>query len=148
MPPVCYQQLSTDINMPSPFIGVRVPQEIYDALQAHIESSGEKQPKVVVKALQAYLDLPASAETSLEERVNHLEDRLSALEGRSSNSPRSAKELTHKDVARLTGYAARTIGNYHKGNEIIANPDTGYEFIPRTDGKNRFWIAQISGDIN
>jgi len=133
--------------MPSPFIGVRVPQEIYDALQAHIESSGEKQPKVVVNALQAYLNLPASAETSLEERVNHLEDRLSALEGRSSQSQRSVKEFTHKAVAGLTGYADSTIRTCHKNNETVANSATGFEFIPRTDGKKRYWIAQISEDI-
>jgi len=134
--------------MPSPFIGVRVPQEIYDALQAHIESSGEKQPKVIVNALQAYLNLPASAETSLEERVNYLEKRLSALEGRSSHSQGSVRELTHAEVARLTGYTAGTIGRYHKDNKTVINTDTGYEFIPKTDGERRFWIAQISEDIN
>lgn len=134
--------------MPSPFIGVRVPQEIYDALQAHIENSGEKQPKVVVNALQAYLNLPASAETSLEEKVNHLEERLSVLEGRSPHRQGSVREFTHKDVARLTGYATSTISNYHGKNETVTNPETGYEFIPKNDGKRRFWIAQISEDIN
>jgi hypothetical protein len=134
--------------MASPFIGVRVPQEIYDALQAHIEEKGEKLPKVIVNALQAYLNLPGSAETSLEARVNYIEERLSVLEGQSSHSEKSVKELTHKDVARLTGYAASTIGKYHGENETVANPETGYEFIPRIDGKRRFWITQISEDIS
>lgn len=133
--------------MPSPFIGGRIPQELHDHLQAHIDKSGEKLPKIIINALQAYLNLPASSESLLEERVSELEARLTALEAesvRAEEAPEEIEGLTHEEVAERTSYAISTLKVYHtKG---ISVSDGEYTYIASGKGKERLWIAQISND--
>lgn len=62
--------------MPSPFIGGRIPQELHDTLQKHIEDSGEKLPQILQQALSNYLNYTPA----VDRKQSGLEERLTALE--------------------------------------------------------------------
>lgn len=62
--------------MPSPFIGGRIPQELHDALQKHIENSGERLPYILQQSLSNYLNYTPT----VDKKQAGLEDRLSVLE--------------------------------------------------------------------
>lgn len=92
--------------MPSPFIGGRIPQELHDALQKHIEESGEKLPQVLQKALSSYLNYTSAVDkkqSGLEERLTALETAFQKLKAdveRSETSDVPPIEETEKEVVQ------------------------------------------------
>lgn len=61
--------------MPNPFLGVRIPPEINEAILARMRETGESKSDIVIQSLRAYLGLPSS-----HDRLTDVEERLSALE--------------------------------------------------------------------
>lgn len=61
--------------MANPFIGVRIPRELAEALNAHLRTTGQSKSDVVIEALRMYLGiLPCHS------RLSEVERRLAALE--------------------------------------------------------------------
>ena len=61
--------------MPNPFLGVRIPPEVEQALIDRMHQTGQSKSEVVIAALKAYLNLP-----SCSERLSDVEKRLSEVE--------------------------------------------------------------------
>lgn len=61
--------------MPNPFLGVRIPQDLSDAIAARIQETGQSRSEIVIEALRLYLGIaPEQA------RLDSVEERLSAVE--------------------------------------------------------------------
>ncbi|GCE94689.1 hypothetical protein NIES46_27480 [Arthrospira platensis NIES-46] len=61
--------------MPNPFLGVRIPSEVHEALMARVEITGQSKSDLVIDALRSYLGISPQ-----QEKLDQLEVRLSALE--------------------------------------------------------------------
>ncbi|NJL84201.1 MAG: hypothetical protein HC890_17090 [Chloroflexaceae bacterium] len=61
--------------MPNPFVGVRIPHELNEALVARTRETGQSKSDVVITALKNYLGV-----ASYEERLAAIEERLAVLE--------------------------------------------------------------------
>lgn len=61
--------------MPNPFLGVRIPSEVHEALMARVEITGQSKSDLVIDALRSYLGIAPQ-----QEKLDQLEVRLSALE--------------------------------------------------------------------
>jgi hypothetical protein len=61
--------------MPNPFLGVRIPTEIHEALMARAKITGQSKSELVIDALMIYLGMSPQ-----QEKIEELEARLSALE--------------------------------------------------------------------
>lgn len=70
--------------MPNPFLGVRIPPELHEALMAKIENTGQSKSDIVIQALSAYLGIATQ-----HQKLEDLETRLSTLE-------RKLEQLTHR----------------------------------------------------
>lgn len=72
-----------DNPMPNPFLGVRIPPDIHEAILARMQETGESKSDIVIQSLRAYLGLPSSHDrlTQVEERLAILEQKF--LEGES-----------------------------------------------------------------
>ncbi len=70
--------------MPNPFLGVRIPPELYEALMAKIETTGQSKSDIVIQALSAYLGIATQ-----HQKLEDLETRLSKLE-------QKLEQLTHR----------------------------------------------------
>lgn len=46
--------------MPKPFVSGRVPQKLFEELEAHCTSTGIRRSEVLIRALEAYLGVPPS----------------------------------------------------------------------------------------
>lgn len=64
--------------MPNPFLGVRIPPELNEAIAARMRETGQSRSDVVIAALKQYLGMSSSHErlAAVEERLAALEDRL------------------------------------------------------------------------
>lgn len=61
--------------MPNPFLGVRIPQDLSDAIAARTQATGQSRSEIVIEALRLYLGIaPEQA------RLDSVEERLSAVE--------------------------------------------------------------------
>ncbi len=63
--------------MPNPFLGVRIPPELHEALMARVKATGQSKSDLVVEALRAYLDMADQPD-----KISELESRLAILEHR------------------------------------------------------------------
>lgn len=70
--------------MPNPFLGVRIPPELHEALMARMETTGQSKSDIVVQALSAYLGIATQ-----HQKLENLETRLSTLELK-------LEQLTHR----------------------------------------------------
>ncbi|MFM6196841.1 MAG: hypothetical protein ACKPEN_20325 [Planktothrix sp.] len=70
--------------MPNPFLGVRIPPELHEALMAKIENTGQSKSDIVIQALSAYLGIATQ-----HQKLEDLETRLSTLE-------QKLEQLTHR----------------------------------------------------
>lgn len=61
--------------MPNPFLGVRIPPEIEQAIVERMQHTGQSKSDIVIAALQAYLELP-----SCHQRLTEVEERLAEVE--------------------------------------------------------------------
>lgn len=61
--------------MANPFLGVRIPRELDQAIAERMQVTGQSKSDVVIKALKAYLGL-----LPCQERLAAIEQRLAALE--------------------------------------------------------------------
>lgn len=61
--------------MSNPFIGVRISQELNEAVLARMKQTGQSKSEVVIAALNSYLGI-----SSPQERLEVIEQRLLALE--------------------------------------------------------------------
>ncbi len=61
--------------MPNPFLGVRIPPEIEEAMITRMQHTGESKSDIVIAALKLYLGLP-----SCHQRLTEVEERLSEVE--------------------------------------------------------------------
>ncbi|MDC0832427.1 hypothetical protein AY599_25005 [Leptolyngbya valderiana BDU 20041] len=61
--------------MPNPFLGVRIPPDIHEAILARMQETGESKSDIVIQSLRAYLGLPSS-----HDRLTQVEERLAILE--------------------------------------------------------------------
>ncbi|WP_224409589.1 hypothetical protein [Oscillatoria salina] len=61
--------------MPNPFLGVRIPPEIDEAIAARMKETGQSKSEITIAALRSYLGI-----TSCQDRLSEVEQRLSALE--------------------------------------------------------------------
>lgn len=63
--------------MPNPFLGVRIPPEVHEALMARVEMTGESKSDIVVDSLRTYLGMSKGVD-----RLSELENRLSVIENK------------------------------------------------------------------
>ncbi len=70
--------------MANPFLGVRIPPELEQAILTRMKETGQSKSEIVISALRSYLGI-----MSCHERLDNVEQRLSALE----KSVREAVEL-------------------------------------------------------
>ncbi|CAD5924457.1 hypothetical protein PCC9214_00875 [Planktothrix tepida] len=70
--------------MPNPFLGVRIPSELHEALMARVETTGQSKSDIVIQALSAYLGIATQ-----HQKLENLETRLSTLELK-------LEQLTHR----------------------------------------------------
>ena len=72
--------------MPNPFIGIRIPTNLNEALLARMHETGQSKSEVVIAALRSHLGL-----ASPQQRLEDIEQRLSILEaivsGKLSETP-------------------------------------------------------------
>lgn len=61
--------------MPNPFLGVRIPSEVHEALMARVTITGQSKSDLVIDALRTYLGMSPQ-----QEKIEELEVRLSTLE--------------------------------------------------------------------
>ncbi|MEC4986094.1 MAG: hypothetical protein SAJ37_18370 [Oscillatoria sp. PMC 1068.18] len=61
--------------MPNPFLGVRIPLEIDEAIAARMKETGQSKSEIAIAALRSYLGI-----TSCQDRLSEIEQRLSTLE--------------------------------------------------------------------
>lgn len=61
--------------MPNPFLGVRIPPELEQAIIDRMQQTGESKSEIVIAALETYLEMP-----SYHQRLTELEQRLSEVE--------------------------------------------------------------------
>ncbi|WP_196601281.1 hypothetical protein [Gloeocapsopsis dulcis] len=70
--------------MANPFLGVRIPPELEQAILTRMKETGQSKSELVISALRSYLGM-----MSCHERLDNVDQRLSALE----KSVREALEL-------------------------------------------------------
>lgn len=63
--------------MPNPFLGVRIPPELHEALMARVKETGQSKSDLVVEALRTYLGMAHQPD-----KMEELESRLAILEHR------------------------------------------------------------------
>ena len=63
--------------MPNPFLGVRIPPELHEALMARVKATGQSKSDLVVEALRTYLGMAHQPD-----KISELESRLAILEHR------------------------------------------------------------------
>lgn len=61
--------------MPNPFLGIRIPTDLNEALIARMQETGQSKSEVVIAALRDHLGL-----ASHQKRLDAIEQRLSILE--------------------------------------------------------------------
>ena len=76
--------------MPNPFLGVRIPPEVHEALMAEVKATGQSKSDLVIEALKAYLGM-----ASQHNRIEELEMRLSALEVQLEHLSQQSDPLKH-----------------------------------------------------
>ncbi|MGL5081572.1 MAG: YlcI/YnfO family protein [Microcoleaceae cyanobacterium] len=76
--------------MPNPFLGVRIPPDVHEALLARVQATGQSKSDVVVDALRAYLGM-----SSHQDRIGDLESRLSVLEGQLEHMNQQSLPTSH-----------------------------------------------------
>lgn len=64
--------------MASPFFSGRIPQELFERIEQHVQSTGESKSQILVNALSQYLGLELPASNSSE--VANIKTRLAVLE--------------------------------------------------------------------
>lgn len=77
--------------MPNPFLGVRIPPELEQAILERMQHTGQSKSDIVIAALKMYLDLP-----SCHQRLTQVEERLSEVESALKEHDRPA-ETNHMD---------------------------------------------------
>jgi hypothetical protein len=69
--------------MANPFFSGRIPQELLDRVEQHVQDTGESKTNVLIQALAAYLNFPirlsSTNNSDLEKRVNDLEQQIVKL---------------------------------------------------------------------
>lgn len=141
--------------MASPFFSGRIPQELYDRVEQHINESGEGKTQILINALSQYLgveipkpkssnvntDLFFSELESLKERVSLLErsqpKQLSLLSPDNTNDNKmittdnSIMVLTSKEVTELTGIPRGTFEDRHRSGKLPISKN-GYTILAHT----------------
>jgi len=66
--------------MPNPFLGVRIPPELEQAIFERMQHTGQSKSDIVIAALKTYLELPSCHQrlTEVEERLAEVESALKA----------------------------------------------------------------------
>lgn len=72
--------------MANPFLGVRIPADLNEAILARMRQTGQSKSEIVIDALKVYLGMSPQ-----QDRLDSVEERLSALEVELG--------LTHRDPA-------------------------------------------------
>lgn len=109
-----------------PFFSGRIPRDLFNAIEKHIQKTNETKTQVLVNALVEYLELPSPRETeeinkdkinSLENLVNthqqiikQLENRISKLELGEKPPINDQKLITSDNTETLTNLPEGTIG--------------------------------------
>jgi vacuolar-type H+-ATPase catalytic subunit A/Vma1 len=69
--------------MANPFFSGRIPQELFDRVEKHVQEAGESKTNILVQALAAYLNFPIqvnkASDSNLERRVQELEQQAIKL---------------------------------------------------------------------
>ena len=76
--------ITNDNSMASnPFLSGRIPQELLNRVEKHIQDTGESKTNILIQALAAYLNFPIqlsnSSSSTLEKRLNDLEQQVEKL---------------------------------------------------------------------
>ncbi|MBD2364491.1 hypothetical protein H6G36_25515 [Anabaena minutissima FACHB-250] len=64
-----------------PFLSGRIPQELWNAVNAHAKEAGKTRTDIMIEAVCAYLNLPTPNAPN-EQRIEELERRMAELEDR------------------------------------------------------------------
>lgn len=126
------------------FVGARIPQDLYNHYEAHLEETGQKPTQLITAALSAYLNFPLSKSqdsiTVDNERFHSLEDRVIALELAlkemqfQSISPAASIDPHHKPTVNEQKEQADVIsGNIEIDNSNDRHP---YSIIIQKDGSS------------
>ena len=69
--------------MANPFFSGRIPQELLDRVEKHVQDTGESKTNILIQALATYLNFPVqpsnSNNSTLEKRLNDLEQQVEKL---------------------------------------------------------------------
>jgi hypothetical protein len=69
--------------MANPFFSGRIPQELLDRVEKHVQEAGESKTNILIQALAAYLNFPIQVnkanDSNLERRVQELEQQVIKL---------------------------------------------------------------------
>ncbi len=73
--------------MPNPFLGVRIPPELHEAIMVRVKTTGQSKSDLVIHALTAYLGMAPKQEKceELEARLSQLEKKIEQLSHRIEN---------------------------------------------------------------
>lgn len=69
--------------MPKPFLGVRISNELNEAIAIRMQETGQSRSDIAIAALQCYLGM-----TPCHERLKSIEQRLAVLEGQLAVGPK------------------------------------------------------------
>ena len=73
--------------MANPFLGVRIPADLNEAILARMRKTGQSKSEIVVDALRVYLGISPQ-----HDRLESVEERLSALEMHAGLKPVSPED--------------------------------------------------------
>ncbi|MGB3533113.1 MAG: ribbon-helix-helix protein, CopG family [Microcoleaceae cyanobacterium] len=86
--------------MPNPFLGVRIPPEVDEALMAQVKATGQSKSDVVIDALKAYLEM-----TPQHDKITELEMRLSVLEAQLEQLTRHTHSVEHHPESQTINHS-------------------------------------------
>ena len=114
-----------------PFIAARVPEGLNEALEKHVEATGESRTTALINALSSYLKWSDSKEhkaSSAVDRLSLLEKRVTALE-----------EITKQDKDTQESQMEFAIKFDSKQTNVTDNADKSDNKNPKDSGSN--WLT-------
>ncbi len=124
---------------------IRFPLDLHDALEQHIQATGETKSEVLSQALRAYFGLELSGQRSIYDRLSKLEQRVEAIENvQVSTAPRVKRTgivltpggVTGSQLAKLFGLTDR---NSVKAAKKKMTPDEFKVWSAERDPQKRAW---------
>ena len=72
----------------------RIPQQLWDAANNAAIASSKTRTQILIEALSAYLEMPTTAKTPIEQKLEEMEQRIADLEAKQVDSKQSRPSLS------------------------------------------------------